>query len=81
MITGLGQVRLTGQICFATRVRARQSAGPRHRSAGPIRQHAGGVAGWATSGFRPNRLGKKENPISFSNMFSKFQTNLNSNQI
>jgi hypothetical protein len=33
------------------------------------------------AGFRPNRLGKIENPFSFSNMFYKFQTNLNSNQI
>jgi hypothetical protein len=32
-----------------------------------------------SSRFRPNRLGKIENPLSFSNLFSKFQTNLNFN--
>jgi hypothetical protein len=29
----------------------------------------GGMAVWAASGFRPIRLGKIENPFSFSNLF------------
>jgi hypothetical protein len=59
----------------------------------PVVRSAVASAGWAEqaargrgrpvgpSQFLPNRLGNIENPLSFSNMFSKFQTNLNSNQI
>jgi hypothetical protein len=49
--------------------------------AGVGRAGGGGEADWATSGFQSIRLGKIENQISFSNLFYKFQTNLNSNQI
>jgi hypothetical protein len=40
--------------------------------------HAWEKAGWAASGVQPIRLGKIENPFSFS-IFYKFQTNLNFN--
>jgi hypothetical protein len=40
-----------------------------------------GEAGWATPKIQPNKLGKIVNAFSFSNLFYKFQTNLNSYQI
>jgi hypothetical protein len=53
--------------CVPTVCWAAQAARGR-RPAGPSR-------------FWPNRLGKIENPLSFSNLLYKFQANLNSNQI
>jgi hypothetical protein len=50
---------------------------PRWASTRPCTTLRGGMAGWAASEFRPIRLGKIENHFPFSNLFYKFQTNLN----
>jgi hypothetical protein len=64
---GLG---LTGRIRLRHAVRAREQLG---------RARAGRQSG--PSRIQPNKLGKIVNPFSFSNLFYKFQTNLNSIQI
>jgi hypothetical protein len=69
LTAALGHAGLAGPACW------------RGSWAGPGHTGEGGEAGWAASGFRPIRLGKIEDPFSFSNPFYKFQTNLNSNQI
>jgi hypothetical protein len=65
---------------------------PALRGCVPTVRWAAAPTGWAAqaargrrpagpSWFWPNRLGKIENPLSFSNLLYKFQANLNSNQI
>jgi hypothetical protein len=51
-------------------VRARKPLGQRREE-----------AGWTEPGIWPKSLRKLENPFSFSKLFYKLQTNLNSNQI
>jgi hypothetical protein len=46
-----------------------------------VNRWATALAGWAVPKIQPNKLGKIVTPFSFSNLFYKFQTNLNSNQI
>jgi hypothetical protein len=94
IITGLGHVSflsgrirryrvrlgLTGRIQLCYVVRAREWLG---RSAGLLgragRARARRPAG--PSWIQPNKLGRIVNPFSFSNLFYKFQTISNSNQI
>jgi hypothetical protein len=70
MITGSGQISLlSGRIrCYRVRF----------GFATCVRSDE---AGWAEPGIRPKSLRKLENPFSFSKLFYKLQTNLNSNQI
>jgi hypothetical protein len=88
MITGLGRVCL-----LSGRIRRYRIDLPALRGCAPAVRCAAAPAGWAvlatrgrrrsagSSRSQPNRLEKIENPVSFSNLFYKFQTNLNSNQI
>jgi hypothetical protein len=83
---GLGQspigsdLALSGWVWIRYAVRARESAGPRHRPAGPRTPRARGEAGWAVS-----NSARSQFPINkfffFLNLFYKLQINLNSNQI
>jgi hypothetical protein len=75
------QTQLNG-LDSALPLRARlRTAGPWRWPAGPRRPRARGEVGWAALKIQPNKLAKIVNPFSFSNLFYKFQTNSNSNQI
>jgi hypothetical protein len=73
-----GQTRLTGWIRLRYVGAHPQTAGPRCQPAGPLGREE---AGWAEPEIQPKSLRKLENPFSFSKLFYKLQTKLNSNQI
>jgi hypothetical protein len=73
-----GRTRLTGQIRLWYMGARPWTAGPRRR---PARPRTGEEVGCAEPGIRPKSLRKLENIFSFSKLFYKLETNLNSNQI
>jgi hypothetical protein len=70
---------LLGRVWIRYVVRARESAGPWRRPAGPRRPHARGEVGWAAPWIRPKCQFLNKKFFSFSNLFYKLQINLNSN--
>jgi hypothetical protein len=60
------------QLCYV---------GARPWTPGPHKLRAREEAGWAEPGIQPKSLRNLENHFSFSKLFYKLQTNLNSNQI
>jgi hypothetical protein len=90
MITGSGRVSLqSGRIQryrvgfgYNMRVCARGPLGRGASRPAELRKpRTREEAGWAEPRIRPESLRKLENPFSFSKLFYKLQTNLNSDQI